>query len=76
MGERNRIRPAAAEGPHLGREIGLDSSSLRCCETREEEENPNPAVKPEKKKKILIQQLLTAEGKGDQQGLIRAKRWT
>ena len=34
------------------------------------------AVKPEKKKKTLKQQLLTAERKGDQQGLIRAKRWT
>jgi len=34
------------------------------------------AVEPKKKKKTLIQQLLIAEGKGDQQGLIRAKRWT
>ena len=42
-GEKSDQTPAA-EGPHLGREIGLDSSSLRCCETKEEEEKPNPAT--------------------------------
>ena len=34
------------------------------------------AVELEKKKKTLIQQLLIAEEEGDQQGLIKANRWT
>ena len=54
-------RPRGEE-PHFGGENRITAAAS--------------AVKPEKKKKTLIQQLLTAERKEDQQGLIRAKRWT
>ena len=59
-------RPRGGE-PHFGKKnrITQQPPLLQCT-----------GVKPEKNKKTLIQQLLTAKGRGDQQGLIRAKRWT